>query len=442
MNKIAFYPMIDITAGFAPDKIRLNLRLFDITPMVTSDAGVADEMKTHYQQTLLDTAEPELLHDRFGQKAPIPEGRGKKTEWRYFDPLAKALTPLTEGVTPSGSALSMHVLDVTPNQYGAFVALSDIIQTTTLDPMVVQATIELGSQAGRTLDTITREVLAGGTNRMFAPSVSSGVETEVLLRANIDGNCLLTPSVIRAAVNRLKRMNAKKISGAFPAIIHPDAVADMMGNTEWLDAQKHVNPEKIYKGNIGELYNAVFNETTEAKIIAPADIFSDVPRLSLKTALDETGSVNILTNEAITTAQAAELTAAIAAGTVQVYVGGKLATLASVTAGDPGTAKLVATVAVTSVAANAMICGTGAGKLGHAVYCTTLFGYNAYGVTEISGLGLQHIMKGLGSAGSADPLNQRSTVGWKATKNAKRLIEAYMIRIEHTTALGLTAVSN
>ena len=272
---------------------------------------------------------------------------------------------------------------------------------------------------------------------MFAPSVSAGVTTEVLLRSDIDGNCLLTPSVIRAAVNMLKRMDTPDISGAYPAIIHTDSVSDMMGNSEWLDAQKHVNPEKIYKGNIGELYNAVFHQTTEAKIIAPADIFTGVPRLSLKTALDETGSVNILTNEAITTAQAAELTASIAAGTVQVYVGGKLATLASVTAGDPGTAKLVATVAVTSVAANAMICGTGAGKYGHAVYCTTLIGYNAYGTTKIDGLGLQHIMKD-----PVDPLNQVSTIGWKATKAAKRLIEAYMIRIEHTTSLGLSAKSN
>ena len=47
-----------------------------------------------------------------------------------------------------------------------------------------------------------------------------------------------------------------------------------------------------------------------------------------------------------------------------------------------------------------------------------------------TGGGLQHIVKPLGSAGSADPLNQRGTVGWKATKVAERLVEAYMIRVE------------
>ena len=60
---------------------------------------------------------------------------------------------------------------------------------------------------------------------------------------------------------------------------------------------------------------------------------------------------------------------------------------------------------------------------------TMVIGANAYGVTEVEGGGLQHIVKQLGSSGSADPLNQRATVGWKAIKTAEILVEAYMVRI-------------
>ena len=71
-----------------------------------------------------------------------------------------------------------------------------------------------------------------------------------------------------------------------------------------------------------------------------------------------------------------------------------------------------------------MICGDGAGKDGSAVFCTLVLGANACGVTEVQGGGLQHIVKQLGYGG--DPLNQRSSCGWKATKAAKRLVvEAY-----------------
>jgi N4-gp56 family major capsid protein len=43
------------------------------------------------------------------------------------------------------------------------------------------------------------------------------------------------------------------------------------------------------------------------------------------------------------------------------------------------------------------------------------------------------IVKQLGSAGTADPLNQRATQGWKATHVAEILSDLFMVRVEHTT---------
>ena len=71
-----------------------------------------------------------------------------------------------------------------------------------------------------------------------------------------------------------------------------------------------------------------------------------------------------------------------------------------------------------------------AGFEGRDVYSTLIMGDNAYGTTELQGGGLTHIIKQLGSAGTGDPLNQRATAGWKATKAAVRLVEPYMVRIE------------
>lgn len=67
---------------------------------------------------------------------------------------------------------------------------------------------------------------------------------------------------------------------------------------------------------------------------------------------------------------------------------------------------------------------------GLAVFGCLFLADGAYGVTEITGGGMETIIKQKGSAGSADPLDQRSTIGWKATKTAEILIDAYMIRVE------------
>ena len=64
------------------------------------------------------------------------------------------------------------------------------------------------------------------------------------------------------------------------------------------------------------------------------------------------------------------------------------------------------------------------------VYATLFLGEGAYGVTEITGGGLQTIVKQKGSAGTADPLDQRSSVGWKAMKTAEILIPNYIVRVE------------
>lgn len=74
---------------------------------------------------------------------------------------------------------------------------------------------------------------------------------------------------------------------------------------------------------------------------------------------------------------------------------------------------------------------TGGGAGGIDVYGTVILGMDAYGVSRISGEALKNIIKPLGSAGSADPLDQVSTSGWKGTFVAKILNNSFMIRLEH-----------
>jgi N4-gp56 family major capsid protein len=68
------------------------------------------------------------------------------------------------------------------------------------------------------------------------------------------------------------------------------------------------------------------------------------------------------------------------------------------------------------------------------VYATIIIAQEAYGVTSINGQTLQNVIKPLGSAGAADPLNQRATSGWKSTFVAVRLNEDFMLRIEHAVS--------
>lgn len=76
----------------------------------------------------------------------------------------------------------------------------------------------------------------------------------------------------------------------------------------------------------------------------------------------------------------------------------------------------------------------GEGNGGIDVYGTLIFGRDFYGVSRISGEAVQNIVKPLGSAGTADPLNQRATSGWKITFVAKILNDDFGVRIEHAVS--------
>lgn len=331
--------------------LKLNLKRFDnegIAPQVlnvqttlknTEGNDLSPEMKTFYDKALLKFARPNLVHDQFAQKRNIPKNGGKTIEFRRYSQLPKALTPLEEGITPDGQNLNVTALTATVDQYGGYITLSDLLILTAIDNNLMEAIELLGDQAGRTLDTITREEVVSGTHVIYAGGT-------VQARTALTADMKLTVTDIKKAVRELKVGLAKKINGSYVAIIHPDCVYDLENDDEWVKASQYAGSTQIFEGEIGKLYGVRFVESTEAKVWAQA------------------GANNI------------------------------------------------------------------------SVYATLVLGANAYGTTMVEGGGLQSIVKQLGSAGTADPLNQRSTAGWKAIKTAKILYDDYMVRIESASTFS------
>ena len=251
--------------------LKLDLQMFATASTqnknATSASGMSAEMKTFYEKRLIDQAEPALVHDQFGDPYPIPANGGKNIEFRKYDSLPKATTPLTEGVTPDGQTMNVSTVTAEVKQYGGWVPITDTLQLTAIDNNIVQATKIIASQAGRTLDTIVRDVLAGGTNVIYAPKIGEGgAETAVTSRATLDATCQLTSDLIARAATQLKAMNADPIGTSFVGIIHPYVTYELRRDPDWIDVHKYAQPDEIYNGEIGTLHGVRFVETSEAKI--------------------------------------------------------------------------------------------------------------------------------------------------------------------------------
>ena len=350
--------------------------------------------------------------------------KGAKTiSFRKYDPLPKRMTPISEGITPDGQNLRVSVVEATIAQYGGYVELTDLLLMSAVDNNLCMATKLLGAQAGRTLDTISREVLAGGTNVQYG---ENAVDARYLLvGGKEEGNHYMTVDCIRRAVRVLKSQNAEKIRGSYVAIIHPDVAYDLMNDPNWMHPNQYAHATNIFEGEIGKIEGVRFIESAEAKIFHAPDLTCDGRTLAVSGAANMTNVVSFYSPDD-TVVEDGELVGRwVIIGDKRCYVGANSST--SMTLYTDSTKTMSAHIVAQT---NDIIYPGEAGAEGRDVYATIIFGENAYGTTELEGGGLEHIVKQLGSAGTSDPLNQRATVGWKANEVTVRLVEAFMVRIE------------
>ena len=396
----------------------LNLRLFDTVINATTSSSVgndlSNEMKTYYQDRLIDLADPLLVHDQFGQKRPIPQGRGKTTEFRAFRKLPKIVTSLIEGVTPDGQPLDTYTVTSTVRQYGGYVCLTDFIMATAIDPMAEEALKLIAQQGALSMDTVTREIINAGTNVQYGDGTTAS-------RHALTASVKLTVLAVRKAVRTLKRQNAPMINGSYVAIVHPDTAFDIMSDSTWVDWQKYTSPEHMYKNEIGQIAGVRFVETTEAKVFQAADLTEATRTLTV------TSNISANATSAALTGTFAEDELAGRA----LLIDGNVYNVASNTASSgTATVTLKSGEKFAAISASTVVYPGEAGAAGVDVYSTLVIGEGAYGVTDIAGGGLQTIIKQKGSGGTADPLDQRATIGWKAAKTAEILVDEYMVRIE------------
>ncbi|MEI3103025.1 MAG: N4-gp56 family major capsid protein [Oscillospiraceae bacterium] len=153
-----------------------DLQLFagEANTQTTGHGGLSAEMKTYYGMELLENAKPQLVHNQFAATKPLPAGGGKTVEWRKFGSFDKALTPLTEGVTPDGSGISVSYITKELAQYGDYTTVSDLLDLTAIDDVVLEITDRHGSNMGLTLDTVTRNEIQQGSQVIYAPEAGGG----------------------------------------------------------------------------------------------------------------------------------------------------------------------------------------------------------------------------------------------------------------------------
>ena len=385
----------------------------------TTSNGMSPLMEAVLNRYVLDANKTKRKYTKFGQKVDIPKGKAKTVAFDKLSPLPKAVTPLTEGVTPKGAAVNITRVKGEPEQFGNYVSYTDQLDFFANDPSpeVLKYTDLLTENQLETFEHLDAMELASGLNVFYAGDATSRSELKDVL----------TVKDVRRAVTSLKRNKVQPADGTdYIAFIHPDVVYNIWNDEEWRQPHTYADTKQLYDGEIGRLFGVRFIEDPDAYVFRGEPFADKYDELTITKA----DGVNIYIAETISSSEAATLS------NKPVWIDNRKYTVSSAVAGENGEAYLVMSESVDGkmVAPDMNIYPGEGGVGGTPVYSTVIIGKNAFGTA--GDRSVEIINKSLGSAGTSDPLNQRGTVGWKSYRFFKILEQTKMLRIESIANLA------
>ena len=218
----------------------------------------------------------ELLFDAVADVMPVAQSMpGSAVTFTIFNDIAEATTPLTETSDVTAVAMSDSQVTVTLTEYGNAVSTTAKLRGTSFLDVDAAAANIVGYNAGISIDSIIREVLAAGTNVIYG----GGGATDPSSRATVQAEDIIEANDIRKVVAQLRKANAVSFGGMYMGYIHPDVSYDLRRETgvaSWRDPHVYSDPANIYMGEIGAFEGVRFIETPRAKNFENAGASSTV----------------------------------------------------------------------------------------------------------------------------------------------------------------------
>ncbi len=212
----------------------------------------------------------ELLFDQAADVQPTQQAMpGSGVTFTIFADIAAATSTLNEVTDVTPTALSDSQVTVTLNEYGnAVVTTAKLRGTAFLDVDSAAANI-IGYNAGDSIDQVVRDVLAGGSNVVYATGGSSTPSS----RTTVAAEAIIAADDVRRVVAQLRAANVATFNGDYMGFIHPDVSYDFRSATDaaaWRTPANYVDPTGIYNGEIGKFESVRFIETPRAKVFTNA----------------------------------------------------------------------------------------------------------------------------------------------------------------------------
>lgn len=191
---------------------------------IVNNAGkgsIAPEL--FYSKQLLETIRlgaDQYPYYRLADSSPIPDKSGK-LQLRRWSPLQAHTVPLTEGIPPKSDKGSVETYEIPTYQYGRYMEFSDKVDFMAVDPIIATYTKEYSIVAIETLDMLARDTLMSLAQVFFANQKANVERLDVKDKPSIADLRLIILSMKKALVR-------PRLNGRFHVICSPEFTYDMI----------------------------------------------------------------------------------------------------------------------------------------------------------------------------------------------------------------------
>ncbi len=241
------------------------------TPMnISTGASLGDLVQTAYDRMAYFALRPQLYFDAVADVQPTRQAMpGSVVKMTIMADLAVQSAAINESTDINAVQVTDSQVTLTLVEYGNVVTTTAKLRGTSfidVDPVIANL---IGFNAGKSLDTIARDVLKGGSNVRYA----TGGATDPVSRLTVEASDTIAGDDVRRALADLRGANVAEIGNAYVAYIHPDVSYDLRGGTgaaNWRDPHTYSQPAEIWNGEIGMFEGFRFVETPQAPVFADA----------------------------------------------------------------------------------------------------------------------------------------------------------------------------
>jgi len=241
---------------------------------------------------MLEHAEPILILSKFADNKPLPKNTADNIKFRRPVPFAPATTPLVEGVSPTARKMVYADVNVTLEQFGDVVGITDKVHDMNEDPVLADATLLCGEQAAETLEMILWGVIQGGTS-VFYGNASDGARTDVNDPISIGRIRSITRAIKSARGKPINQMLAPSVNigtvpieGGYVCVAHTDCDADIRALPGFKTTAEYGSRKVLCPEELGSVENVRFITTPLLEPIADSGSLTVNGMLSSGTKVD------------------------------------------------------------------------------------------------------------------------------------------------------------